>query len=190
VYYPALAVSRIPASIPHEDGDLLWGAIVHALTPRFLFPDKPPVESDSEKVRRYAGILVAGPDENTSIAFGYAAEGYVDFGIPAMFLPVLAFGLLMGAAYQGLFVVVRHRELAVAAATVIFWLSLYLFERSWINMLGLSLTLIAYLGTATLAADRILLLRRGTPRRPPLVALRPAARGASGAATRPGGRTG
>jgi len=167
VYYPALAVSRIPATIPHEDGELLWDAVVHALTPRFLFPDKPVVESDSEKVRRYTGMLVAGPDENTSIAFGYAAEGYVDFGVPWMFLPVLVFGVVMGAALQGLMRVVRHRELAIAAVTVIFWLSLYLFERSWINMLGLSLTLIAYLGTATVVVDRLLRLRRPAPARSP-----------------------
>jgi hypothetical protein len=163
VYYPALAVSRIPASLPHEDGELLWDAVVHALTPRVLFPDKPVVESDSEKVRRYAGVLVAGPDENTSIAFGYAAEGYVDFGVPWMFVPILAFGAVMGAALQGLMRAVRHRELAIAAATVIFWLSLYLFERSWINMLGLSLTLIAYLGTATVVVDRLLLRRPAPP---------------------------
>ena len=164
VYYPALAVSRVPSAVPHEDGDILWSAVVHALTPRLLFPDKPPVESDSEKVRRYAGVLVAGADENTSIAFGYAGEAYVDFGVPLMFVPVLAFGLLMGTAYHGLLRVIRHRELAVGAVTVIFWLSLYLFERSWINMLGLSLTLIAYLGGVTLLVDRYLLSRRAAPR--------------------------
>ena len=133
--------------------------MVHALTPRVLFPDKPAVESDSDKVRRYSGVWVAGSEENTSIAFGYAAEAYVDFGIPLMFAPVFAYGLLMGIAYHGLLRAIRLRELAIAAVTVIFWLSLYLFERSWANMLGLSLTLIAYLGGATLLLDRFLLRR-------------------------------
>jgi len=160
VYYPALALGRVPALMPHESGEILREAVIHALTPRVLFPDKPGVESDSEKVRRYAGVFVAGPEENTSIAFGYAGEAYVDFGVPLMFVPVLGFGLLMGVAYQALLRLIRHRELAVASVTVIFWLSLYLFERSWINMLGLSLTLIAYLGGVTLVADRLLLSRR------------------------------
>ncbi len=164
VYYPALALGRVPAFGPHEDGKILRDAVVHALTPRLLFPDKPPVESDSEKVRRYAGVFVAGPEENTSIAFGYAGEAYVDFGLPLMFAPVVAFGLLMGAAYQGLLRLIRHRELAVATVTVIFWLSLYLFERSWINMLGLSLTLIAYLGGTTLVVDRLLWRRAAVSR--------------------------
>ena len=60
VYYPALALDRVPAVTPHEDGEILWAAVVHVLTPRLLFPDKPPVESDSEKVRRYTGVWVAG----------------------------------------------------------------------------------------------------------------------------------
>jgi hypothetical protein len=162
VYYPAMALGRVPAILPHEHGEILRDAVLHALTPRVLFPDKPPVESDSEKVRRYSGVFVAGPEENTSIAFGYAGEAYVDFGLPLMFAPVLGFGLLMGSVYQALLRLCRHRELAVASVTVIFWLSLYLFERSWINMVGLSLTLIAYLGGATLVIDRLLSWRRSS----------------------------
>ena len=166
IYYPALALGRVPGVMPHEDGAILSGAVVHALTPRVLFPDKPAVESDSDKVRRYSGVWVAGTEENTSIAFGYAGEAYVDFGIPVMFVPVFAYGLLMGMAYHGLLRAIRLRELAIAAVTVIFWLSLYLYERSWANMLGLSLTLIAYLGGATFLIDRFLLWRRASAARP------------------------
>jgi hypothetical protein len=160
IYYPALAVERVPAVIPYENGALLWRAIAHVLTPRFLFADKPVVESPSEMVRKYAGVWVAGPSENTSIAFGYAAESYVDFGVPLMFLPVLVYGFLMGMAYQWWFRLVRIRELATASAAVIFWLALYLFERSWINMLGLTVTLFAYLGGAVILVDRLLLRPR------------------------------
>jgi hypothetical protein len=166
IYYPALALSRVPGVMPHEDGAILSGAVLHVLTPRVLFPDKPAVESDSDKVRRYSGVWVAGAEENTTIAFGYAAESYVDFGVPLMFLPVFAYGLLMGMAYHGLLRVIRHRELAIASATVIFWLSLYLFERSWANMLGLSLTLLVYLGGVTFLVDRLLGSRAVTIRAP------------------------
>jgi len=180
VYYPALAMARVPDVVPHEDGALLSSAVVHALTPRVLFPDKPAVESDSDKVRRYSGLWVAGSEENTSIAFGYAGEAYVDFGTPLMFAPVFAYGVLMGIAYHGLLRAIRVRELAIAAVTVILWLSLYLFERSWANMLGLSLTLIAYLGGATLLLDRFLLWRRTSSMRGGPVAGRPARVGSRG----------
>ena len=163
VYYPALALIRVPAVLPYENGALLLGAVTHAVTPRFLFPDKPALESDSEKVRRYSGVWVRGPEENTSIAFGYAGESYVDFGVPLMFVPVFLYGLLMGVAYHGLLRLIHNEELGVALVTVVLWLSLYLFERSWANMLGLSLTLIVYLGGATLLLDRLLLRRRQIP---------------------------
>ena len=153
--------------MPHEDGAILWRAVRHLFATRLLFPDKEPLESGSEMVLRYAGVLVAGagtrtigPEAETSIAFGYAGESHVNFGVPLMFLPVLVFGFLMGVVYKWLLTRVSHRELAIGAATVIFWLSLYLFERSWIRMLGLSVTLIVYLGGATLLVDRFLLWRR------------------------------
>jgi hypothetical protein len=164
IYYPALAVSRVPASIPHEDGAILWAAVRHLLTPRLFFPDKPEVGSDSEFVREYSGVPVAGSESGTSIAFGYAGESYVDFGVPLMFLPILGYGLLMGVACMWLLGVIRHRELAIAAAAVICWQSLYLFERSWIKTLGGSATITIYLGGATLLLDRFLLWRRGSRR--------------------------
>jgi hypothetical protein len=79
---------------------------------------------------------------------------------------VLAYLLLLGMAYLGLLRLIRHHELAIASVTVIFWLSLYLFERSWANMLGLSLTLIVYLGGATFLVDRLLRGRAMTIRAP------------------------
>ncbi len=72
----------------------------------------------------------------------------------------------MGMAYHGLLRLIRLRELAIASVTVIFWLSLYLFERSWANMLGLSLTLIVYLGGVTFLVDRLLRGRAVTIRAP------------------------
>lgn len=156
VYYPALAVSRVPAALPHTNGAIMWSAVRHVVTPRFLFPEKAMLPSDSEMVRIYSGVPVAGSESNTSIAFGYAAESYIDFGLPWMFLPVFAYGVLMGMAYQWFLRVIRHRELAVALVSVVFWISLYLFERSWVRTLGMSGTLMIYLGGATLLVDRYL----------------------------------
>ena len=85
IYYPALAVSRVPSMVPHENGAIMWRALLHIVTPRLLFPDKAVLESDSEMVLHYSGVWAAGADQDTSIAFGYAAESYVDFGVPLMF---------------------------------------------------------------------------------------------------------
>ena len=159
IYYPALALARVPSVIPHTDGQLLRGALVHLVTPRILFPNKPDLPSDSDMVRRFSGVYVAGIERNTSIAFGYTAESYVDFGVPVMFIPPLVFGVFCGAMYEWLLRTIQHRELAVSLVTVVFWLGLYLFERSWAITLGLTLTMMAYLGGFSFLLDRFLLMR-------------------------------
>ena len=162
IYYPALAVARVPSMLPHTDGSLMLGALQHVFSPRVFFPTKAQLANDSDMVRRYSGVWVAGSDQNTSIAFGYAGESYIDFGVPAMFIPVLLFGLLAGIAYQELSVRLHHEELRAGLLTVIFWLSLYLFERSWVKTLGLTGTLLVYLAVPSLLLD--FYLSRSAPR--------------------------
>lgn len=157
---PARALQRVPSVLPYEHGAILTAALEHIVTPRIFFPDKPDLPSDSQEVRKYAGVWVAGPEQNTSIAFGYAAESYVDFGIPWMFVPVLGFGILMGIARKFFLNAIHDRELAVGFMVTVFWMSLYLFERSWAKTLGLSGTLIIYAGLATVIVDRCLLRLR------------------------------
>jgi hypothetical protein len=160
---PARVLERVPSVLPYEHGAIFEAAIKHIVTPRILFPDKPDLPSDSEEVRKYAGVWVAGPEQNTSIAFGYAAESYVDFGIPGMFVPVLGFGIVMGLAYRFFLHTIHDHELATGFVVTTFWLSLYLFERSWVKTLGLAGTLMIYAGLATIVIDHY--LRSRTHRR-------------------------
>jgi hypothetical protein len=166
VHFGALAVQRVPTVLPHENGAILGAAVWHVLTPRLFFPNKPVPPSESEMVRKYSGVWVAGPEQGTTIAFGYAAESYVDFGIPWMFLPVFVYGLVMGVAYHWFLRVIRHRELAVALVSVVFWVSLYQYDRSWLKTLGLAGTMLIYLGGTAVLLDRYLSTRRLRRRRP------------------------
>jgi hypothetical protein len=161
IYYPALAVERVPAEIPHEGGTLMGATLKHLVTPRVFFPDKPPLPSDSDFVRKYSGVAVAGAEEGTTIAFGYAAESYVDFGLPLMFVPMLVFGFGLGCAYVFVTRKIAHRELAIALATCIFWLNLNMFERAWAKMIGMAVTTMVYLGFVAYVLDGWLLSRRG-----------------------------
>src|ERR1051325_6336570 len=65
IKYPAMAMDRVPAVIPHTRGQIIQDALTHIVTPRFLFPEKPELVSDSELVRKYAGANVAGSESNT-----------------------------------------------------------------------------------------------------------------------------
>jgi hypothetical protein len=159
IYYPALALKRVPDQLPHTDGAFFQGALLHIVTPRVLFPGKQNLQSDSEKVRKYSGVMVAGEEQNTSIAFGYSAESYIDYGLPWMFVPVFLWGLVLGLSYAFFRKIIWHRELFVSFATVSFWLSLYLFERSWATMLGVWLAFMVYLGGPVILLDRFLLVK-------------------------------
>jgi len=159
IYYPALAVERVPSVLPHTDGAIFGAAVTHILTPRIFFPNKGELMSDSDMVRKYSNIQVAGREHGTSIAFGYAAESYIDFGIPLMFLPVFGFGVFLGFCYVFFRPLIWHRELFVAFGTVAFWLSAYLFERDWANMLGISVSLMVYLGAPVVLLDRFLMVK-------------------------------
>jgi hypothetical protein len=159
VGYPAMALKRVPSVLPHTDGAIVRAALVHIVTPRVFFPDKAELPSDSEEVRKYAGLFVAGREANTSIAFGYAIESYIDFGLPWMFLPVLLYGLFVGFCYALFRQLIWHRDLSVAFLTVTFWISVYILERSWATMLGITVGFLVYLGGPTVLLDRFLLIR-------------------------------
>jgi hypothetical protein len=159
IYYPSLALSRVPTVVPYEDGALMKATLQHLFMPRILFPDKPDLPSDSEFVRKYSGVRVAGFEQNTTIAFGYAAESYVDFGIPLMFMPMLIAGIGIGAAYEWLLRSIAHRDLAVAVVTSTFWINLYMFERAWARFIGMLVTMLVYVGLVAWLLDRWLLIR-------------------------------
>jgi hypothetical protein len=143
VHWWNLTLRRVPAVLPHTDGEFIQGAVSHILQPRLLFPDKQDLMFDSDKVRKYSGVWVAGVESGTSIAFGYMPEAYVDFGVPMMYLPIFLFGLFIGVAYRYVNRIIYHRELAVATNTVVMWSMTYNPERSWDRMLGLGVTALA-----------------------------------------------
>jgi hypothetical protein len=113
VYFPSLALKRVPSVLPFENGAILKGAIENVITPRLFFPDKPQLPSQSDEVRKYAGVWVGGRETNTSYAFGYVGESYVDFGIPYMFVPIFVLGVLIGLGYRYLSGRLRYDELRV-----------------------------------------------------------------------------
>ncbi len=156
VYYPSFALKRVPREVAHTGGTFLLNAIVHVVTPRFFFADKDDLMSDSDKVRRYSGLNVAGAERNTSIAFGYVAESYVDFGMPLLLLPILGLGFAVGWAFKRMWRLFVHVDIATGATAISFWLAIYLFERSWDRTLGVGLTTLLFIGAAALVLDRSL----------------------------------
>ncbi len=161
IYYPALAIDRVPRILPHTNGAIMGAALLHSVTPRFLFPDKAALLNDSDLVRKYSGVWVAGTEEGTSIAFGYVAESYLDFGAPLLFLPVLVFGAVLGVVFVYLLRGIRHRELAIALVVCVYWYNLYLFEKAWAKLIGTGVAMLIYLGGIAFLVDRYVLTEKG-----------------------------
>jgi hypothetical protein len=148
-------VDRVPRVLPHTHGRLMLETLQFVFEPRILFPNKPYITSDSEMLRRYSGVMVAGEEQNTDIAFGYAAESYIDYGVPLMFVPAFIWGLFIGLAIELIYREYHHRDMAISVATVIAWISLYLFERSWAKTIGFGGTLLIYSGGLCYILDRL-----------------------------------
>lgn len=95
----AAVVGYVPQTLPHEHGARVGMTIVHILTPRILFPDKPPTEFDSEVTAHYSGLPLQIRD-TTSISIGYVGELYIDFGSIGAVIGCLVLGWGFGLAYR------------------------------------------------------------------------------------------
>ncbi len=92
-----IVLNRVPSELPHREGELLGTALTHILVPRAIYPDKPPLPSDSELTAQYTGDLNILLMTGTSISLGFATECYIDFGFAGVILAGLILaGLLVG----------------------------------------------------------------------------------------------
>jgi hypothetical protein len=97
-FHLAKAMDLIPEKMDYQEGKN-WGATLSfVLTPRLLNPDKPIYEA-SKKASKYTGIMYSGYEQGVSFSLGYFADGYVDFGIVGMMIPLAFIGFIYGASY-------------------------------------------------------------------------------------------
>jgi hypothetical protein len=135
-FYFARVGQRVPGIERHENGKLLMMALQNAFTPRFLFADKALVASDSWLVRKYAGVNVAGEESGTSVALGYMAEFFIDFGVLGVIVLSFLWGGLGGLAVTAMAKCTSSRELLLALVIGLFVQSFMGFETSFIKLLG------------------------------------------------------
>jgi hypothetical protein len=99
VEYFGHAIDYVPRITPHTNGQLWFDAAKHPVTPRILFPNKPSI-NDSDRTNTYTGQFVADASEGTSVSIGYIGESYIDFGFFGMWLPIFAWGAVIGFCYS------------------------------------------------------------------------------------------
>jgi hypothetical protein len=165
VDFLAITVSRVPSVLPHEDGKHLGDALLNIVTPRILFPNKPPTPNDSEVTAHYTGesLDLSG---RTSISIGYLGELYIDFGFAGAVVGTFLIGVLGGRA----FAVLRNYRgiplfMTYGIATMAM-LPFSVFESDLVRFLGSAVTVFA----ACLVLQRVV-----APAALPLLTRRPAA---------------
>jgi len=133
--YLALTMAYVPEFRPHEDGQVTLSVLDHVLTPRFLFPDKSPLPSDTAIMTNYTGLRDRWSD-NTSISVGYLGELYVDFGYSGGLLAAGIIGALVGAVYRMLARRDDAHALLTAGFCVMATLPIAYFGLAYIKVMG------------------------------------------------------
>ena len=109
------------------------------VTPRLLFPNKPPTPDDSTVTAYYTGLRF---DESpgTSVSIGYLGELYIDFGYVGAVLCTFVIGLCAGKGYA---ILRGYREIPVFftyGITAMFALLFIFFESDLVRFVGSAIT--------------------------------------------------
>ncbi len=99
IEYFSATIRFIPTYRDFMNGYNTLRAIKHVLMPRFLFPNKPPLD-DSKHTMQLTGIYVASAKQGTSISTGFMAEFYADYGPFYMHVALILLGLTVGLFYR------------------------------------------------------------------------------------------
>lgn len=123
VYHFAMAMDRVPAILPYENGNVWLENITFVLTPRFFFPNKK-IYNASEKASKYTGRNFAGLKQGSSFSLGYFGDAYVDFGPIGMMLPLILIALFTSFIYRTFY---RMTSLNLLLRFALVNVSLYVF---------------------------------------------------------------
>ncbi len=135
IEFLGLVMGSVPQVVPHENGKLTVAVLRHISIPRFLWPQKPVLPSDTEVMARYANLEMTW-DGNTSISIGYLGELYIDFGYLGGLLAAGALGLIVGGAYRYVRDQRRTSALVAAGLALMVVLPIAYFGTAYIKMVG------------------------------------------------------
>jgi hypothetical protein len=141
VDFLSATLRNVPSHVPFQNGSQIGATILHVLQPRLLFPDKPPLMSDTEVVEKYAGVHFGkSSGEGTSVSLGYLAELYIDFGVLGALGVMFCFGAIIGCAVKFLLSSRSLPSIANAGFAVMLVISVMQFEVALVKIVGTFVT--------------------------------------------------
>ncbi|MBV9926102.1 MAG: oligosaccharide repeat unit polymerase [Acidobacteria bacterium] len=119
--------------VPYQDGStytlFLWNFI-----PRFLWKDKPVLNSFANTLPRQYGIINEN-DDKTSVGLGLLGETWMNFGYPGLILIMVAFGVIYKCLFHWILIRTKFNRFACAVYLPILW-QLSLQENVFVNNMG------------------------------------------------------
>lgn len=153
IEFIALTLANVPRGISHQDGQLTFAVVAHLTMPRFLFPNKPILPSDTDIMAKYTGLPMTW-NEHTSISIGNLGELYVDFGPIGGLAAAGVIGWLVGFIYRSLRKDRGASALITAGLCVMVALPIAYFGTAYVKLMGA----FVYSSVIAIAAQR-----RGLP---------------------------
>jgi hypothetical protein len=111
-------LAHVPEFEPFAEGETIKDAVISALAPRFLFPDKKQA-GGRENFRRFTGLDIL---EGTSMGISPLGEAYANFGPVGGVLLMAGFGAFFATAFSLTLKYVVHRP------AFFFWLPLLFYQ--------------------------------------------------------------
>jgi len=111
-------LSNVPDQEPFASGETLKDAVISALMPRLLFPEKKQA-GGRENFRRFTGLQIGG---ETSMGISPLGEAYANFGEFGGVLLMAGFGAFFAATFSATLVYVVRRP------AFFFWLPLLFYQ--------------------------------------------------------------
>jgi len=111
-------MDNVPAEVPFADGETIKDAVVSAVLPRVLAPDKKEA-GGRENFIRFTGLLLG---EGTSMGISPLGEAYANFGVFGGCLLMMGFGALFAFSFKLALVFVARNP------SFFFWLPMVFYQ--------------------------------------------------------------
>jgi hypothetical protein len=135
IEFLGLVMQNVPTGTAYQNGQITLSVFRHISVPRFLWPGKPALPSDTEVMSKYTGLPMLWGTE-TSISIGYLGELYADFGYWGGLLAAIVIGGVIGLAYRFVRESKKVSPLMAAGLCVIIALKVSYFGTAYVKMAG------------------------------------------------------
>lgn len=135
VEFLGLVMDHVPSAMEHQNGNITLAVLRHITVPRFLWPEKPTLPSDTEVMSKYTGLPMTW-NSDTSISIGYLGELYADFGYLGGLIGAGTIGIAVGWFYSFVRAYFNKSAIICAGLCLMVAIPIAYFGTAYVKMVG------------------------------------------------------